>query len=84
MERVAKSFNLQTVVNPETAEETQRIVVVTTMGEEIRLYLPEMSVSEAVDHIKADKSAAIKSTKFKLGDFGWFAYFSNVVKSEEI
>ena len=84
MERVAKSFRLQTVVNPETAEESQRIVVTTTMGEEVRLYLADKSIDDTVAEIKADKHSMLARAKFKLGDWGWFAYISNTTKDEEL
>ena len=73
----AISFRLQEVVNPNTAEVSQRIAVEYDNGEVIRLYARD-GVEAAMAQIKADRDAAIKSLRtIRDGQYGAYCVLSN-------
>ena len=79
----AISFLVQTVANPNTGEESQRLAVRFDNGEVIRMYIGERSLDEVVAEIKADKASFIAKVVPKNGQFGRFCVFSHAVTNEE-
>ena len=82
----AQTFLRQTVINPETAEETERLAVRFDNGKVLRMFLPKDSgtLEEVLATIKANKEAAIKKVNVKEGEYGEYCMLSSAVTLEEV
>ena len=82
----AQTFLRQTVINPETSEETERLAVRFDNGKVLRMFLPKDSgtLEEVFTAIKADKPTALKKVNVKDGDFGEYCMLSSAKTTEEV
>ena len=80
----ATTFLRQTVTNPNTGEETERLAVQFDNAKVLRMYLRGRDLDEVITAIKADKEAHIKRVVVATGEFGDYAMFSGAVTTEEI
>jgi len=79
----AIGFLRQTVVNPNTGEESERLAVKFDNARVIKLYLKGEELDKVQADIKADRDKALKSITVKDGEFGPFAVLSAAVITEE-
>lgn len=80
----AITFLRQTVVNPETGAESERLAVRFDNAKVIKLYFGDDTLEDTITKIKANKQASLDRVVVREGEYGEFCVLSNAVTTEEI
>ena len=80
----ATKFLRQTVINPNTGKESERIAVKFDNCKVIRLYFGDATLEETIETIKADRQDALDRVVIRDGEFGEYCVLSRAKTTEEI
>ena len=83
MKRSIDKIKLQKTVNPNTGEEGQRLAVVTSLGEVVRIWTRDESVDDVVAKLKADAASVKAKLVYYTGEFGAYYAISGAEDIEE-
>ena len=78
------TFLRQTVTNPNTGEESERLACKFDNAHVIKIWLRDESLDDAIARIKENKQTALNKIIVKDGEFGEFCVFTQAVTTEEI
>ena len=79
----AIGFALQTVVHPDTKEESKRLAVSFDKPCTLRLWTRDESIEDTTAAIKADREAALARVMVLDGTFGAYCVLTHAVTLEE-